>query len=73
MAAVSALTAPLRAMRSARNDSMLPFPSFAGVVAVPASTDRAAISASIGSDFPLIVSFAGQGGAPQQQRCGAHP
>ena len=53
MAAVFAFTAPLRATRMALMASMLPLASLGFTVAVPASTARAAASASIGSDFPF--------------------
>jgi hypothetical protein len=52
MAAVRALTAPLRAVRSARIDSTIPSRRLGAAVAVPASTARAAASASIGPDLP---------------------
>ena len=52
MAAVRALTAPLRAVRSARIDSTIPSRRLGAAVATPASTARAAASASIGSDLP---------------------
>ncbi len=53
VAAVFAFTAPLRATRMALMASMLPLASLGFTVAVPASTARAAASASIGSDLPL--------------------
>jgi hypothetical protein len=52
IAAVRALLAPRRAVRNTRIASMIPSRRLGAAVAVPASTARAAASASIGSDLP---------------------
>jgi hypothetical protein len=52
MAAVRALLAPRRAVRNTGIASTIPSRRLGAAVAVPASTARAAASASIGSDLP---------------------
>jgi len=58
MAAVRALTAPLRAVRSARIDSTIPSRRLGAAVATPANTARAAASASDWVRLATLVSDA---------------
>jgi hypothetical protein len=58
---------PLRAARSARIDSTMPSRRLAGAVAVPASTARAAASASIGSNLRAGGECAGPAGRPPRR------
>ena len=51
------MIAPLRAARNARTVSTIPWRGLAGAVAVPASTPRAAASASIGKLLWFVKSL----------------